>query len=155
MLEIAFIRWLYVMAYSQSKGTDQGIKAFFTSSTVVAKTTGATCSSTDSVLQKEKGESGNPPQAFRLDWLNKFSWLRKEEEGVYCVKCRARSRAENVSFVFGDRQSTNMRVTSFKDHEFSQTHRCSLRWEKENQTKPQTTLEEVARHEESLSKVEI
>ena len=155
MREIVLIRWLYVMASSRSKGTDQGIKAFFTSSTVVAKTTGATCSSTDSVFQKEKGESGKPPRAFRLDWLNKFSWLRKEEEGVYCVKCRARSRAENVSFVFGDRPSTNMRVTSFKDHELSQTHRCSLRWEKENQTKPQTTLEEVARHEESLSKVGI
>ena len=67
MLEIAFICWLYVMASSRSKGTDQGIKAFFTSSTVVAKTTSATCSSTDSVLQKKKGESGNPPQAFRLD----------------------------------------------------------------------------------------
>ena len=72
MLEIAFIRWLYVMACFRSKGTDQGIKAFFTSSTIVAKTTGATCSSTDSFLQKEKSESGNPPQAFRFDWLNKF-----------------------------------------------------------------------------------
>ena len=82
MREIAFIHWLYVMASSQSKGTDQGIKAFFTSSTVVAKTTGATCSSTDSVLQKEKGESGKPPRDFRLDWLNKSFWLSKEEEGV-------------------------------------------------------------------------
>ena len=71
------------------------------------------------------------------------------------MKYQARSRAENVSFVFGDRPSTNMSVTSFKDHELSQTHRCSLRWEKENQTKPQTTLEEVARHEESLGKVGI
>ena len=105
MRQIAFMRWLYVMASSRSKGTDQGIKAFFTSSTVVAKTTGATCSSTNLVLQKEKGESGKPPHAFRLDLLNKFSWLRKEKEGVYCAKCRARSRAENVSFVFGERRA--------------------------------------------------
>ena len=76
------------MASSQSKGTDQGIKVLFTSSIVVAKTTGATWSSTDSVLQKEKAESGKPPRAFHLDWLNKFSWLRIEEEGVCCVKCR-------------------------------------------------------------------
>ena len=60
-----------------------------------------------------------------------------------------------MSFVFGDRPSTNIRVTSFKYHELIQTHRCSLIWEKENQTKPKTTLEEVARHEESLSKVGI
>ena len=60
-----------------------------------------------------------------------------------------------MSFVFGDRPNTNMRVTSFKDHELSQTHKCSLRWKKENQTKPQTTLEEVTRHKESLSKVGI
>ena len=76
------------MASSQSKGTDQGIKVLFTSSIVVAKTTDATWSSTDSVLQKEKAESGKPPRAFHLDWLNKFSWLRIEEEGVCCVKCR-------------------------------------------------------------------
>ena len=60
-----------------------------------------------------------------------------------------------MSFAFGDRLSMNMRVASFKDHELSQTHICSLRWEKENQTKPQTTLEEVARHEESMRKVRI
>ena len=63
--------------------------------------------------------------------------------------------AEKVSFVFGDRASTNMKVTSFNDHELSQTHRCSLRWEIDNQTRPQTTLEEVAKREESLSKVDI
>ena len=60
-----------------------------------------------------------------------------------------------MSFVFGDRPSTNMRVTSFNDHKLCQRHRCSLSWEMGNQTKLQTTLKEVARHEESLSKVGI
>ena len=58
-------------------------------------------------------------------------------------------------FVAGGRRRTNMRVTSFNDHELCRTNIYSLGWEMGNQTKPQTTLEEVLRHEESLNKVGI
>ena len=54
MREIEFIHWLYAMASSRPKGSDQGIKTFFTSSRAVAKTTGATSPSIDSVFGKGK-----------------------------------------------------------------------------------------------------
>ena len=63
MREIEFIRWLYAMASTRSKNSDQGIKAFFTSSIVVGKTKGATSSSTDSVSEKEKDKNGNHLEA--------------------------------------------------------------------------------------------
>ena len=65
--------------FSIPKGTDQGIKAFFTSSTVVSKTTGATCSSTDAVLQKEKARVESHLK--RFVWTG---WTRS----LGCVKKR-------------------------------------------------------------------